>query len=649
MDPARDPALTDSSEKVLVSEKGHDLRTALSETFGAYRAEWLGARLYEQFTAPGYLPELLTARPCVLVGGRGTGKTTVLKGLSYEGQSAIHHPVSVAELPFIGLYYRVNTNRVTAFSGPELTEDRWTRVFSHYLNLTFVDLVLEFLLWFERKEGTALTLQSSFFSNFAAATQIEVVDTIAGLANAVRAGLIRFEAAINNVADGDLPKLSLLGQPLDLLLGAIRSVHPFKEKPFFFMIDEYESFSDLQQEICNTLVKHSAADYTFKIGVRDLGFRKKTTLSPQEQLLCPADYDRVDIAARFEDGRFADFARNICNNRLLLIEGEHRLDVGSLFPGLTEEEEAIELGIGAHVRQIRENLIDKVSSQELDDFDSLRPLEAYLVKYWADGQNEDLLATLRDALANPEAWRSRLANYQYSMLFTLRRGRRGLRKYYCGWDTFVSISGGNIRYLLHLIAASLILHVESGLSLRDPVDPKVQTQAAQSIGKQLLTELEGLAVDGAQLTRLVLGLGRIFQVLARDSEGHAPEVNQFALSDRSVVIDPASDDKSIDRIDDLIRSAVMHLALSRMSGNKLAGESGVTKEDQYCLHPMYAPFFEFSHRKKRKMSLLGADLLGLVDDPRRTIRGVFSRTHRELEPELSEQLLLFSRYYDAIS
>ena len=61
----------------------------LAEPFRMYRAEYLKEAVYELFARPAYFPELETPRPCVLIGGRGTGKTTVLKCLSYDGKYAL--------------------------------------------------------------------------------------------------------------------------------------------------------------------------------------------------------------------------------------------------------------------------------------------------------------------------------------------------------------------------------------------------------------------------------------------------------------------------------------------------------------------------------------------------------------------------------
>src|SRR5947208_14692817 len=90
----------------------------LSALFGSYKAEWLRDQLFDLFAEPSYFPELTTSRPCMLLGGRGTGKTTVLRCMSYEGQF-VRRDKNADDIPnwrYFGLYYRVNTNRVTAFA-----------------------------------------------------------------------------------------------------------------------------------------------------------------------------------------------------------------------------------------------------------------------------------------------------------------------------------------------------------------------------------------------------------------------------------------------------------------------------------------------------------------------------------------------------
>jgi hypothetical protein len=60
---------------------------------------------------------------------------------------------------------------------------------------------------------------------------------------------------------------------------------------------------------------------------------------------------------------------------------------------------------------------------------------------------------------------------------------------------------------------------------------------------------------------------------------------------------------------------------------------------------VFAPFFVFTYRRKRKMTLSGAQLLGLVKTPRRTIREVLAASGRSMDEPLPEQLGLFEAYY----
>ena len=89
-------------------------------------------------------------------------------------------------------------------------------------------------------------------------------------------------------------------------------------------------------------------------------------------------------------------------------------------------------------------------------------------------------------------------NHFYASLFSIRTGKVGIRKYYTGWDTYLSLANGNIRYLLELVHAALLEHLnvleESNTTNFIPITYDVQTNAAIQIGRKNLTELEGLSV-----------------------------------------------------------------------------------------------------------------------------------------------------------
>lgn len=105
--------------------------TAIHDLFGSFRAEWLKDDIFKLFSEPTYFTHLLGNKSCVLTGGRGSGKTTVLRCLSFEGQRALRRQDWAAPT-HVGVYYRVNTNIVTAFDGPELRQDEWRRIFGHF-------------------------------------------------------------------------------------------------------------------------------------------------------------------------------------------------------------------------------------------------------------------------------------------------------------------------------------------------------------------------------------------------------------------------------------------------------------------------------------------------------------------------------------
>lgn len=604
---------------------------SIHAVFGGVRAEYFREELFELFTEPNYWPELRTPRPCFLVGGRGTGKTTVLRGLSYQGQKALEgdDPTSWQH---IGIYWRVDTNVVSAFKGGRVDEERWTRIFGHYVNLRLVSAVTEFLEW--APSNTTLNHKDFIvdLSTTCASLSIPDVQTVDEFTRAVKRSLLQFEAAVNNIDDGELPPLSIPGRPVEQLLAQLDGVPALAGKTYYFLIDEFESLSDYQQRCINTLIKHAGdANYTFKIGVKETGHRERSTSSRTETLAEPADFATVDITRTLKDQDFMAFADRVCAQRLGRIVQWKASDARSVLPGVSMDEEVRLLGGELKARRIRESL------DEPDDvaaFDSFSLLQQVFVGYWADSRGMASHSAVREFFQSPRLWRDRLNNHGYAMLFTLRRGVPGRKKIYAGFDTYVALADGNIRFLLQLVGEALHSHVTGGADISTPVAATTQSDAAQEVGLKALKNMPGASTEGAQLTKLVLSLGRVFGVMASHPEGHTPEVNQFRVD--------GVEDEWVQR---LLDAGVMHLALTRFPGDKRAGSSGETRDWDYQLHPILAPYFVYSHRRKRRLSIRRPLFKLLIEQPNRAIEELLSKTGRRSDSDLPEQLTLFGGYY----
>jgi hypothetical protein len=617
----------------------------LNGLFGSYRAEWLQGRIFDLFAEPSYFNALKDNRPFVLEGGRGTGKTTVLRGLSYQGQYALHKKdiSKFDNTKFIGIYHRVNTNHVRAFIEGGLDTKGWMKVFAHYFNLIICREILIFLQWHNHLSKSKNQLSKHACHLIAKSLHIQNQnDDLKSLLENVDIAMYEFQSNINNIGDSKLPKLSMAGDPIAIITENISLLPQFNNKMFYILLDEYENYEDYQQQIINTLIKHSTENYSFKIGVRELGWRIKHTLNPKELLHDPADYVLINIERKLTNGsHFSIFAKIVCQQRisqLFLDEtNSQNYEIEDALGQLSIEEEAILLGVEkTDYFKSFENLPGNVKKKIIN----LPKLYVFFIVYWAKWHDMSIVQAIDEYTSSKTKWNTRYENYKYDMLFKIRKGRgkRGVQKYYSGWNTYIKIANGNIRYLMELVYRAYEKHLNSNDDIDHKVTFKNQTLAAQEVGKKNLMELEGLWKNGAQLTKLLLGFGRIFQVLAGAEGKRAPEKNQFLIE---------NSEGMSDKCQDLISAAVMNLALVRSPGNKLDSTSH-TRDYIYTIHPIFAAFFVFSYRKKRKITISQNAILGLIEQPGSTIKSILknSNVSGEDSDNLPSQMNMFEGFYD---
>ena len=631
------------------SDERDDRIEELTRLFGSYKAEWLDQRVYELFARPSYFPYLSTNQSCVLLGGRGTGKTTVLKGLSYEGQQRLTD-APPPEWESYGIYYKVDSEHLSAFSGGGRSDEEWQRPFGHHLNLLFSDLVLRFLVWYQTnspRESPALDTRTDAWRVFERTLALDVPNertySISELAQCLQASFIEFGLYVNNIDDEDQPRprLSVLGRGISALFDAVSTLPGFEGKTFYLLIDEYESMEDYQQRVCNTLIKQSAGrPYCFKVGVRELGWRERYTLNGQE-LREPSDYRRVDIGKELSGADFNRFAYEVFMSRFVRLvrdEGPDALGVQELFPSLTLYEEAEALGVERRVGSYLEEA-ERLPADQADVVRGLHPALVWFAVKWGEGEDRDVAESLADLATSPSTWEKRFeVNHGYASLFAIQRGKT--RKYYAGWDVYLKLASGNIRFFLQLVEEALKEHIRRDRVFSTPISAKAQTEAARSVGLKNFEELEGLDVRGARIMRLLLGVGRLFQIMAWYPFRHAPELNQFTLDEHA---EGTSLGEQAEETLELLKASVNHLALQRARGTKLSRRD--PRGFDYWIHPIYSAFFQISHRRKRKTTLTLEELHDLATDQSRAIDPILKRHGRENvdieEVPLPSQLDLF--------
>ena len=629
-----------------------------SNPFAVHRPELMVVRdIVDFFVPPHFFSDIIGNKPIMLVGARGTGKTTLLKYLSYESQKEIYGDSLLNEIRFIGTYWRVDVNYVNGYQKSNIQEEEWIKIFGHNINLTICQELCKNIINIQdsfncinNEELICREMSEEFYFNSCSSFK--------NLYELLKREKRQLEKYINNIGLVERPLLSMLEKGHQTFCNLLAEERVFKNVCFYFLIDEYENLLEYQQKIINSFIKHSTYPYSFKVCRRSKGDKTHQTLSETEFISDTDDYSLIDLSVHMSDkNKFTKFAENVCNKRLekiLNLNNNNSTNITFYLPGLKPVEEAKLLEKNRKLPYLnkfrefikndssifhenRESVLDEFLNEENPIVKRLCfailqrgkiNVNKLLVEYrkYKNGVQSDF--------TSGKEW---LHNCETGILFLLC-SEYEKQKLYCGFETFVHLSHGIIRYILELCSVTFSCAFQEGFSLSDPkpINQVIQNNAARHVSQKRLSLIETYQPNGHILKTLALSLGNLFKQFHKDPKQSEPEKNQFTTE-----IDQLDND-----IKKILDYAVMWSVLNEVKSTKDKSKTDLKNKD-YFLHPIYSPNFQISPRSGRKIKLSPEQVKKLFLEGENSRKEVYSQLFKNKSNP--KQITLFEggdEYYE---
>jgi hypothetical protein len=553
------------------------------------------------------------AKPVIIFGGRGSGKTMILQSLIPEVISSRFNYGTFNDITnhgtnYFGLYFKLERGSLLFYDNEfivrlgflacnlELNYDQYLHLIEisktdqinehpiikpgmqaaivisiNELNLKILKTVLSKIKKFQTDNFIKLERSSEekiskkIISNLDETIKNQI-RTFDDLLDFIKRELNKINQYIQDISlPNSTPKvnwcktkISFLDEIFEILSDEIPD---FSNIRYYLLFDEYENLCSFQQVIINEWIKTSKR-FTVKIASKFDGMYTTMTLQGQplqdgqDYFSWQLDYNLFD---QQNTSQYQKLLIEICS-KLLKLEGFNEQNLSKI---LAEPE--IELPYDMIDEEIR-----KIRTDAQLEYD------------------ESKIANYRDKL-------------EVAVIFRLLRkrekipGRKRRKKIYAGFETYTYLSSGIIRIFLNLLGMAYYKAEGEGINIKqgEKIPVQAQTWAAYKVSQAWLEKIpDNVEENGEKMYQLIVDLGDIFRerLLFHPSE---PETLVINLKDPYNL-------KNNHFLNKIISHSVMESIFyeRKATSSTISKQLYDSKSKQYVLNRIFSPILKISHRAR---------------------------------------------------
>ena len=611
----------------------------------------------------GKLWEMINPRlelPMVILGSKGSGKTHVMRYLSFALQR-LRHTDSVLDgirtEGYVGIYMRCSGLNSARFCRKGQSDEIWADVFAYYMELWLGQMVVD--ACYEALKGMQVIVDQGGSIATAVKDLFDTPanpfpDSVAELGNHLRSLQKDLDVVINNCAiDGTLDiRIRASSGKLVFGIPQVLAAHipELRDTVFVYLIDEFENLTEQQQKLINTLIREKQTPCSFKIGARLYGQRTQSTFCADEEIKEGSEYEKLPLDVRFrnKEGRYRTFARRLVIKRLTTrrmlsnppeSDDEMKRFLESAFgkaKGDIVAEEEMQFVIAKYASQERPyfktlrqaleggregNVAPSISSREnintviknlsCGEFPLLEKLNCFILyQDWNSKRNllESSMAIQRDCQSHVSTraagtqYHDKLLHWRADLLAQLRR-ECDRKQQYVGFDTFVELSWGNPRHLLILLK-----HVLSWAAFKgekpfgdEPISVAAQIEGVKEAADWFFRDARSPGKDGKFVQDAIGRLGTLFRSIRYSNKPSECSLSTFSYEPAAVT----------DETRRLIELAEKWSLLVYVGGQRDRNSERIDMKFQ--INRMLTPRWDISSSRRGALAISGEDLNAVFD------------------------------------